>query len=414
MTTNVRVNAGRLWSSLMEMAEIGATPKGGVRRIGLSEEDRQGRNLFRRWCEKQGYAVRVDPCGNMFARRPGTQSGLKPVLVGSHLDSQPTGGKFDGAFGVLAALEALRSLDDLGVTTRRAIEIVNWTNEEGAVFRPMVGSEVFTGALPLETAYQLREPAGETMKERLDAIGYRGERALDPDDVHCYFEAHIEQGPILELERKTIGVVTGGIGLMWYKVTLTGVEAHAGPTPMSVRRDALMGAAEVALAIREIARAHEGGRGTVGCLAPYPASPNVIPGKVAMTVDLRHENGVELQRMDSAFRAVVGAVAQENKLDSEIDLSVESAPIPFHPMLVGFVRNAAEALGLSHRDIVSGAGHDAFHMARQVPTAMIFIPCENGISHNESENATQFDCEAGCNVLLQAAIRAANEAGDLE
>jgi N-carbamoyl-L-amino-acid hydrolase len=397
----------------MEMAAIGATPKGGVRRIGLSEEDRQGRNLFRRWCDAQGYAVRVDPLGNMFARRPGAESGLKPVLVGSHLDSQPTGGKFDGAFGVLAALEAMRTLDDLGVATRRPIEIVNWTNEEGAVFRPMVGSEVFTGAMPLESAYELREPSGETMKARLEAIGYKGERPLDPSDVHCYFEAHIEQGPILELERKTIGVVTGGIGLMWYKVTLTGVEAHAGPTPMRVRRDALMGAAEVALAVREIARAHEGGRGTVGCLTPYPASPNVIPGLVEMTVDLRHENGAELLRMDAAFRGVVAAVAQENKLASEVDLTVESPPIPFHPRLVGFVRDAAEALGFSHLDIVSGAGHDAFHMARRVPTAMIFIPCENGISHNESENATQADCEAGCNVLLQAALRAANEASDL-
>jgi beta-ureidopropionase / N-carbamoyl-L-amino-acid hydrolase len=413
MTTNVRVNAARLWSSLMEMAAIGATPKGGVRRIGLSEEDRQGRNLFRRWCDAQGYAVRVDPLGNMFARRRGAESGLKPVLVGSHLDSQPTGGKFDGAFGVLAALEAMRTLDDLGVATRRPIEIVNWTNEEGAVFRPMVGSEVFTGAMALESAYELREPAGETMKARLEAIGYKGERPLDPSDVHCYFEAHIEQGPILELERKTIGVVTGGIGLMWYKVTLTGVEAHAGPTPMRVRRDALMGAAEVALAVREIARAHEGGRGTVGCLTPYPASPNVIPGLVEMTVDLRHENGAELLRMDAAFRGVVAAVAQENKLASEVDLTVESPPIPFHPRLVGFVRDAAEALGFSHLDIVSGAGHDAFHMARRVPTAMIFIPCENGISHNESENATQADCEAGCNVLLQAALRAANEASDL-
>jgi len=413
MTTNVRVNAARLWSSLMEMAAIGATPKGGVRRIGLSEEDRQGRNLFRRWCDAQGYAVRVDPLGNMFARRPGAESGLKPVLVGSHLDSQPTGGKFDGAFGVLAALEAMRTLDDLGVATRRPIEIVNWTNEEGAVFRPMVGSEVFTGAMPLESAYELREPSGETMKARLEAIGYRGERPLDPSDVHCYFEAHIEQGPILELERKTIGVVTGGIGLMWYKIALTGVEAHAGPTPMRVRRDALMGAAEVALAVREIARAHEGGRGTVGCLTPYPASPNVIPGLVEMTVDLRHENGAELLRMDAAFRGVVAAVAQENKLASEVDLTVESPPIPFHPRLVGFVRDAAEALGFSHLDIVSGAGHDAFHMARRVPTAMIFIPCENGISHNESENATQADCEAGCNVLLQAALRAANEASDL-
>jgi N-carbamoyl-L-amino-acid hydrolase len=200
---------------------------------------------------------------------------------------------------------------------------------------------------------------------------------------------------------------------MWYKVTLTGVEAHAGPTPMRVRRDALMGAAEVALAVREIARAHEGGRGTVGCLTPYPASPNVIPGLVEMTVDLRHENGAELLRMDAAFRGVVAAVAQENKLASEVDLTVESPPIPFHPRLVGFVRDAAEALGFSHLDIVSGAGHDAFHMARRVPTAMIFIPCENGISHNESENATQADCEAGCNVLLQAALRAANEASDL-
>ncbi len=250
--TNARIDGKRLWRSLMDMAAIGATAKGGVCRIALSEEDRQARDLFRSWCEKSGYAMRIDVFGNMFARRQGRDPDLPAVLVGSHLDSQPTGGKFDGAYGVLAAFEVLRSLDDMGIETLRPVEVVNWTNEEGAIFKPMIGSEVFTGALPLASAYAMTDPQGRTLEEDLRAIGYAGDTGLKPGPLHCYFEVHIEQGPILERESIPIGVVTAGAGIRWYTLTLTGVESHAGPTPMEVRRDALVGAAEVVLAVRQI------------------------------------------------------------------------------------------------------------------------------------------------------------------
>ena len=349
----------------------------------------------------------------MFARRPGSSADLAPVLIGSHLDSQPTGGKFDGAYGVLAALEVLRSLDDLEIETLRPIEAVNWTNEEGAIFKPMIGSEVFTGALDLERAYAMRDPDGRTLKEGLDAIEYRGESAMQPYPVHSYFEAHIEQGPILELEGKTIGVVTAGIGLRWYALTLVGVEAHAGPTPMASRKDALVGAAEVALAVRAIASGIADGRGTVGCFKPYPASPNVIPGRVEMTIDMRHEHNETLAAMDSQLRARVAAIARQHGLSAELKDTAHNPRVPFHPALIDSVREAAARRGLPHRDIVSGAGHDACNIAKVIPATMIFIPCAGGISHNEAESATPADCEAGCNVLLDIVLRAANDAGTL-
>jgi len=408
--TNARIDGKRLWQSLMDMAEIGATAKGGVCRIALSEEDRQARDLFRSWCEAAGYKLRVDVFGNMFARRPGRDPGLPAVLVGSHLDSQPTGGKFDGAYGVLAGLEVLRSLDDMGLDTLRPVEVVNWTNEEGAIFKPMIGSEVFTGAMPLNSAYAMPDPQGRTLEEDLRAIGYLGATDLRPDALHCYFEAHIEQGPVLEREGETIGVVTAGAGIRWYTLTLTGVESHAGPTPMDVRRDALVGAAHVVLAVREIGLGHgEQGRGTVGCLAPYPASPNVIPGRVEMTVDFRHASEEALSAMDEALRRVVAEIAARHGLAADLNQTVHSPLIPFHPDVVGLIRDAAKHLGYSHRDIVSGAGHDACNIAKAIPTAMMFIPCENGISHNEAENISPEDSAAGGNVLLQAVLRAAND-----
>ena len=409
-TTNARTNGPRLWDSLMQMARHGATPKGGVKRLTFTKEDRAARDLFKSWCDERGYALRVDVAGNMFARRPGKRGDLPPVMIGSHLDSQPTGGKFDGAYGVLAALEVLRSLDDLEIETLRPIEAVNWTNEEGAIFKPMLGSEMFIGAKSLEDGYAMTEPNGRTFLQGLDAIGYRGSSALKPYPIHCYLEAHIEQGPILEIEKKTIGVVTAGIGLRWYAITVEGIEAHAGPTPMASRRDALVGAAEMVLAVREIAAGIEDGRGTVGCLTPSPGSPNVIPGTVEMTVDFRHVDIPSLAAMDKALRERVEEIAARHKLKATIRDVAHNPTIPFHATLVNWVREAAERRGLPSRDIVSGAGHDACHMAKIVPTTMIFIPCEGGISHNEIENATPADCEAGCNVLLDVAIRAANEA----
>jgi beta-ureidopropionase / N-carbamoyl-L-amino-acid hydrolase len=413
--TNARIDAKRLWQSLMDMARIGATAKGGVCRIGLTEEDRQARDLFRTWCEAAGYTVRVDVFGNMFARRPGRDPSLPAVLVGSHLDSQPTGGKFDGAYGVLAALEVLRSLDDLGQETLRPIEVVNWTNEEGAAFKPMIGSEVFIGALPLSDAYAMPDPQGRPLQEDLRAIGYLGDTGLNPDPLHCYFEVHIEQGPILEREAVPIGVVTAGAGIRWYTLALTGLESHAGPTPMDVRRDALVGAAEVVLAVRAIAlKQGEDGRGTVGCLTPYPASPNVIPGRVEMTIDFRHASEQALSTMHEALALAVADIARRHNLSADLKQTVHSPRIPFHPRVANLIREAAKDLGYGHRDIVSGAGHDACHIAKVIPSALMFIPCENGISHNEAENITPEDSEAGGNVLFHAVLRAANDPERLE
>lgn len=413
MSGNVRINGQRLWSSLMEMAEIGATPRGGVNRISFTDEDRRARDLFAGWCADLGCTVRTDAFGNMFARRDGRDNTLAPVLVGSHLDSQPTGGKFDGALGVLSGLEILRTLADTGLETERPIEVVNWTNEEGAIFKPMIGSEVFTGALAIEDAYAMLDPEGRSLESCLDRIGYKGGSGLMPYPVHCYFEIHIEQGPILEREGLSVGVVTGAFAQRWYGLTLTGLEAHAGPTPMETRQDALMGAAEIALAAREIALASNGGRATVGCLTPYPASPNVIPGRVDLTLDCRHPDDAGIAEMDTAIREAVPRIAAANRLEADLRQTVAIDHVPFHPTLIGYVREAAQTLGIGHMDIVSGAGHDACNMARAVPSTMVFVPCENGISHNESENATPGDCADGCNVMLHAVLRAANDSGAL-
>lgn len=413
MYDNVRVNGGRLWDSLMEMAEIGATPKGGVNRISFTDEDKRSRGLFTQWCEKAGLSVSVDRFGNMFARRPGRDPELSPVMVGSHLDSQPTGGKFDGAYGVLSGLEIVRCLNDAGIETERPIEVVNWTNEEGAILKPMIGSEVFTGALPLEQAYAMEVPGG-TAESALDSIGYRGELELWSYPVHSYFEAHIEQGPILEDAGLKVGVVTGAFAQRWFTLRFEGLEAHAGPTPMSIRRDALVGAAKAVLAVREIASRVDGRRGTVGTLNPYPSSPNVIPGAVDMTIDFRHDDEDDLIRMTEELSAAIDEIAKGSGLDYELTETVHISRIPFHETLVGHVRKAAEDLGVPHTDIVSGAGHDACHMAKVIPTTMVFIPCEDGISHNEAENITPEDGEAGCNVLCHAVLAAANMKENLE
>jgi len=413
MHDNIRIDGGRLWSSLMEMAEIGATPKGGVCRISFTDEDRRSRDLFTTWCEGAGLSVKVDRFGNMFARRPGRNPDLAPVMVGSHLDSQPTGGKYDGAYGVLAGLEIARCLNDAGIETERPIEVVNWTNEEGAILKPMIGSEVFTGALALDDALAMPTPDG-TAESGLESIGYKGDLDLWSYPVHSYFEAHIEQGPILEEKGLPVGVVTGAFAQRWYALTFEGQEAHAGPTPMHTRRDALVGAAQAVLAVREVATAIDGGRGTVGCITPHPASPNVIPGSVEMTVDFRHETEEQLNEMTTLFERKVAEISDANRLGHNLDVTVEIDRVPFHPTLVGLVREAAENMGVGHMDIVSGAGHDACHMAKVIPTTMVFIPCEDGISHNEMENATPEDCEAGCNVMCHAVLAAANLTDDLE
>ena len=407
---NLKVNGARLWESLMELAKIGATPKGGVCRLALTDVDREGRDLFVRWCEEAGCEVSVDRMGNIFARRPGRNNGLPPIVAGSHLDSQPTGGKFDGAYGVLAGLEVIRTLNDLGYETNAPVEVVAWTNEEGSRFSPpMVGSGVFAGEFTLEYAHARVDTEGNSLGDELARIGYAGEAACGGRPVGAYFEAHIEQGPILEAEGKTIGVVTGAQGQRWYEVTLTGQEAHAGPTPMDRRHDALLGAGRLVQDVNRIGLDNQPyACATVGMLQVSPNSRNVIPGRVFFTVDFRHPDDEVLGKMDGELRAACERVAAENGLELEIDDFFYFPPMPFEDSCVAAVRAAAERGGYGHRDIVSGAGHDAVYMAKAAPAGMIFVPCENGISHNEIENATPEDLEAGCNVLLQAVVERAN------
>lgn len=405
---NLRIDGQRLWDSLMEMARIGATAKGGVCRLALTDLDRQGRDLFCAWAKAVGCSIAVDAVGNIFARRPGRDPNRPAVMTGSHLDSQPTGGKFDGAYGVLAGLEVLRTLHDLGLETEAPLEVVVWTNEEGSRFAPaMMGSGAYAGIFPLEETLAKTDEEGVTFGAALRAIGYDGE-GLGGRPCDAYFEAHIEQGPILEASGRTIGVVTGAQGQRWYELTLTGQEAHAGPTPMNRRRDALLGAARVVQGVNAIGHAFQPGAcATVGMLKVHPASRNVIPGETWLTIDFRHPSDERLLAMDGELRRLVETVAAECGLEAKLEQIWLSPATPFAPELVQAVRNGAERMGLPHQDIVSGAGHDAVYMARVAPAAMIFVPCEDGISHNEIENATPQDLAAGCTVLLHAILERA-------
>lgn len=402
------INSERLWQSLMELAQLGATVKGGVCRLALTDLDRQARDLFVRWCEVAGCTVTVDAVGNIFARRPGRNSALPPVMTGSHIDTQPTGGKFDGCFGVLAGVEVLRTLNDLGIQTEAPLEVVVWTNEEGSRFAPcMMGSGVFAEKFTLAETLAKRDAEGISVGEALHAIGYAGSRAVTGHAVGAYFEAHIEQGPILEDQGKTIGVVLGALGQKWFDLTLRGVEAHAGPTPMHLRKDALVGAAAVVAAVNQVALAHQPHAcGTVGCLQAYPGSRNVIPGEVRMTLDFRHLQPARLDSMIAEVRGVIESTCAKHGLSFELTPTADFPPLYFEPGCVEAVRGAAAALGLSHMDIVSGAGHDAIFLAELGPAGMIFVPCEGGISHNEIENAAPADLAAGCAVLLRAMLAA--------
>jgi beta-ureidopropionase / N-carbamoyl-L-amino-acid hydrolase len=405
-----RIDGERLWRSLMELAKIGATPKGGVRRITLTEEDRQGRELFGRWAREAGLEMRCDAIGNLFARREGADPSAAPVMVGSHLDSQPSGGRFDGAYGVMAGLEIVRTLNDRGVRTRAPLEVASFTNEEGSRFAPtMMGSGVFTGTYALADVLKNKDVEGKTVAEALEGIGARGE--AKPHEVGAYFEVHIEQGPVLEDTKTTIGVVQGALGQRWFDVVLTGQDAHAGPTPMALRKDALIAASRLVLEVNRIANGYpDNARGTVGHMQVRPNSRNVVPGEVRMTVDLRNAKDSTLSRMAEDLRATLERISRETNVQSEIREVVYFPPSEFTPELVASVRDAAKRLGFSHRDIVSGAAHDAVYMARIAPTAMVFVPCEGGISHNEIENARQEDLAAGCDVLLQAVLARAGTA----
>ena len=405
--SGIRIDGSRLWNSLMELARIGATDKGGVCRLALSDLDRQGRDLVCAWARELGCSVRVDAIGNIFMRRPGLRDDLPAVMTGSHIDTQPTGGKFDGNYGVLAGIEVLRTLHERGIATEAPLEVVVWTNEEGSRFVPvMMGSGVYAGAFTLEHALAARDRDGVSVDEALRAIGYAGPEPARPGDVSAYFEAHIEQGPILEDRGITIGSVQGALGQRWYDVAITGQEAHAGPTPMELRRDALLTASRLVLEVNRIALEHAPhGRGTVGCIDSFPNSRNVIPGRVALTVDLRAADDATLDSMAAAFARACEELAEPGRFQVDSKEVVYFPPQPFEPRLVQAIRDGARTLGLDSLDVISGAGHDAVYMARVAPTAMIFVPCKDGISHNEIEDAQPEHLEAGCNVLLHAMLR---------
>ena len=408
--TNQRIDGKRLWDSLMGFASIGATSKGGVRRLTLTDVDKRGRDRFRAECEAMGLTVRVDAIGNMFARRAGRDPNRKPVLFGSHLDSQPSGGKFDGALGVIAGLEVMRSLNDLGITTEAPLELINWTDEEGSRFgHSLMGSGVWAGVFQLDDAYALQDVEGTTVAQALDGIGYRGDQPARPFDADAYFELHIEQGPILEREDNRIGIVTGAQAQIWYDVTTTGVDSHAGTTPPSARRDALVCAARIIDLVDRLMRGHgDNGRGTVGQLLVSPNSRNVIPGEVRFSAEFRHPDLAEVEKLDAAFRAQANAIADAAGIRLDITELFKIPAQPFDPACVDLVRQGAARLGYSAREIVSGAGHDAVYVARHVPTAMIFTPCKDGLSHNELESIQPEEAEAGCQVLFEAVVARAN------
>ncbi len=410
--TNQRIDGVRLWDSLMDMARIGATAKGGVRRLALTEVDRQGRDQFRALCEAAGLAVRVDAIGNMFARREGSDPTRAPVLFGSHLDSQPSGGKFDGALGVLAGLEVMRALNELGIVTRAPLELVNWTDEEGSRFgMSLLGSGVWAGAYKLDGVRDLTDLDGVSAGAALDGIGYAGAVPAQVFPADAYFELHIEQGPILEAEGRQIGIVTGAQAQVWYDAVALGQDSHAGTTPPSARRDALLAAARVILLVNRMMRDHgEDGRGTVGQLVVSPNSRNVIPGEVCFSVEFRHPDTEVVRRIAEAFPQAAEAAAAECGVKLHLKELFRYEALQFDPGCVALVEAAAAKCGYSARRIVSGAGHDAVYVARHVPTAMIFTPCKDGLSHNEAESITPRQAEAGCQVLFEAVLARANRA----
>jgi N-carbamoyl-L-amino-acid hydrolase len=406
---DLRINGARLWAALMELAAIGATAKGGVKRLALTELDRQGRDLVLAWGRAEGLAITVDQIGNVFMRRDGVDNALAPVVTGSHIDTQPTGGKFDGNYGVLAGLEVVRTLNEHNIRTRAPVEVAFWTNEEGSRFVPvMMGSGVFCGAFSLETAYAATDTEGKTVGAELARIGYRGEQVPGQHPIGAYFEAHIEQGPVLEDAGKVIGVVPAVMGLSWYDCVVSGMEAHAGPTPMALRKDALQVATGIMQEVVRIANRYPPyGRGTVGMVQVFPNSRNVIPGEVKFSIDLRNVSAALLDTMHAEMQACIERTRAESGLGITLERVSYYPPCPFHPECVDAVRAATALLGYPTMDVVSGAGHDAIYVARLAPAGMIFVPCKDGISHNEIEDAKSEHLEAGCNVLLHAMLERA-------
>ncbi|GGA91492.1 Zn-dependent hydrolase [Agarivorans gilvus] len=413
--STLKINSDRLWDSLMEMAKIGGTEKGGCKRLALTDLDKQGRELYIKWAEEAGCSVKVDAIGNIMCTRPGEDMSLAPVGTGSHLDTQPTGGKFDGVFGVLAGLEVVRSLNDQNIKTKHPVEISVWTNEEGSRFAPaMMGSGVVSGRFGLQEILDTTDVDGLRLGDELERIGFAGETPVTGRKFHAFFETHIEQGPYLEAENKQIGVVTGGQGQRWYNATLLGRESHAGTTPMHLRCDALLASTQLIQKVEDIAKAHAPGCGTVGFMQVVPNSRNTIPGKIEMSIDLRHPLDEELSAMDKALSEAIAEIESATGVAIQLDPFWYYEPIHFDENCVNAVRKAANDLGYSNMDIIAGAGHDACYVSDFAPTSMIFTPCLNGISHNEIESTTQEECEAGCSVLLNAIVTMAEQVNEAE
>lgn len=407
--TNLRVNGDRLWDMLMEMAKIGPGIAGGNNRQTLTDEDAEGRRLFQRWCEDAGLSMGVDTMGNMFMTRPGTDPDALPVYIGSHLDTQPTGGKYDGVLGVLAGLEVIRSMNDLNIRTKHPIVVTNWTNEEGARFAPaMLASGVFAGVLTQDYAYGRKDMEGKTFGDELKRIGWLGDEEVGARKMHAYFEYHIEQGPILEAEEKQIGVVTHCQGLWWLEFTLTGREAHTGSTPMNLRVNAGLAMARIMEMVQDVAMSEQPGAvGGVGQVKFSPNSRNVLPGTVVFTVDIRTPEQAKLDRMRATIEAKAAEICSALGVGCAVEAVGHFDPVTFDPKLVASVRKAAEDLGYSHMNIISGAGHDACWAAKVAPSTMIMCPCVGGLSHNEAEDISKEWASAGCDVLLRAVLETA-------
>ncbi|THF59527.1 Zn-dependent hydrolase [Ollibium composti] len=406
---NLRINPDRLWDSLMEMAKIGPGIAGGNNRQTLTDSDKEGRDLFKRWCDASGLAMGVDRMGTMFMTRPGTDPDALPVYVGSHLDTQPTGGKYDGVLGVLSGLEVVRTLDDLGIRTKHPIVVTNWTNEEGARFAPaMLASGVFAGVIPLDYAYGRTDMDGKSFGDELKRIGWVGDEEVGARKMHAYFEYHIEQGPILEAESKQIGVVTHGQGLWWLEFTLTGKEAHTGSTPMAMRVNAGLAMARILEMVQEVALANQPGCvGGVGQMKFSPNSRNVLPGTVVFTVDIRSPDQAKLDGMRARIEKEAAAICAKLGVGCAVEAVGHFDPVTFDSVLVGRVRAAAERLGYSHMNIISGAGHDACWAAKVAPATMIMCPCVDGLSHNEAEDISKEWAAAGADVLFHAVVETA-------
>lgn len=406
---NLRVNGDRLWDMLMEMAKIGPGIAGGNNRQTLTDEDAEGRRLFQRWCEDAGLTMGVDTMGNMFMTRPGTDADALPVYIGSHLDTQPTGGKYDGVLGVLAGLEVIRSMNDLNIKTKHPIVVTNWTNEEGARFAPaMLASGVFAGVLTQDYAYARKDMDGKTFGDELKRIGWLGDEVVGARKMHAYFEYHIEQGPILEAEDKQIGVVTHCQGLWWLEFTLTGREAHTGSTPMNLRVNAGLAMARIMEMVQNVAMSEQPGAvGGVGQVKFSPNSRNVLPGTVVFTVDIRTPSQEKLDRMRATIEAKAAEICSALGVGCSVEAVGHFDPVTFDEKLVASVRKAAEDLGYSHMNIISGAGHDACWAAKVAPSTMIMCPCVGGLSHNEAEEISKEWASAGCDVLLRAVLETA-------